>query len=943
MIRGLKVIKLGATLLAMIASVNVLACQSAWASDPFPSKPTDEQLEFFEKKIRPIFVENCYICHSEHHKEAGGLRVDDFRAITNEGKNGSAVVPGNSAKSLLIQRVAHADDKKIMPPDNRLSESQVADLKKWIDGGAAWPPLVIPEGLDQTLESGATLHEDLKQNHWSWQPLKQVTAPEIAPESPLASWGRSEVDQFIAAKLQENNLRPVGDANKAVLLRRLSYDLTGLPPTQSELLEFLLDDSPQSIETVVDRLLDSKAYGERWGRHWLDIARYGESTGSARNLPYPHAWRYRDYVIASFNADKPYDQFIQEQIAGDLLPSTSLSQKREQFVATGFLALGVKDVNQRFKVRYDMDNVDEQIDAVSRSVLALTVSCARCHDHKFDPISSRDYYALAGIFASTELCDALRNQMGGSGLAYYVPERLISLGEPSMAVANDELKQQIEIKRAELEAARGVFTGIRDSVKQSEKGEGHAKKLQQARQAMQRKQAELVALTDPAKNGPVAIGVRDAKKVADTEIRIRGEAEKLGPAVPRGFLSVLDQVPSKPIGTDQSGRYELAKWLTERSNPLTSRVAVNRIWQRLFAEGIVRTVDNFGSTGDEPSHAELLDFLANKFVQDGWSYKKLIKYLVLSRTYQLSSASNADAIAVDPANRWLWRHSPRRLEAEEIRDSILSVAGKLDRSVPEGSSAKDLPVIEIRNNGKEAKYLLTAAGQSTRRSVYLPLVRGVVPNSLEVFDFAEQSLVTGKRANTTVAPQALYLLNDAFVRKHSLILAQNLLQDNSQSSTAKINNAYRLILNRQPVAAEVQRATAFVQDFKMPYTALQTSKPLEPAQLAQANTDVPESVSATSQPLAGSSSNAATAPSVTATEPNKPTEVTGEKNRAEKPAEKKKKAAPDIAAAAPEDARDSELDMDVSLGDLQPKNADDAALMALVQSLLSSAEFRYVR
>ncbi len=774
-------------------------------------KPSDSQIEFFEKKIRPILVENCYVCHSEHHKEAGGLRVDDYKAITNAGRNGQAVLPGNSAKSVLIQRVTHPDDSKTMPPDHRLSESQIANLKAWIDDGAAWPPLVIPKGLDQTLEPGAVPNSDLKESHWAWQPLQKVSPPELAVGSFGNTWAKTDVDKFVASKLEANKLTPVEDASKSVLLRRLTYDLTGLPPTQEEVYSFLLDESPKAIENVVDKLLESTAFGERWGRHWLDVARYGESTGSARNLPYPHAWRYRDYVIDSFNRDKPFDKFVQEQIAGDLLPASSLGEKREQLTATGFLALGVKDVNQRFKVRYDMDNVDEQIDTVSRSLLGLTVSCARCHDHKFDPIASRDYYALAGIFASTELCDSLRNQMGGAGLAYYVPARLIALSDKVSTESDADLQQKIEAKKAEFEAARATFTGIRESVKQKDRGEEHAKKLQQARQAMQRKQAELVALTDPAKSGPVALGVRDAKTVGDTEIRIRGEAEKLGPVVPRGFLALLDKIPARPIEEGRSGRYELAKWLTDKSNPLTSRVAVNRVWQHLFADGLVRTVDNFGSTGDLPSHPELLDYLANKFVDEGWSIKKLIRHLVLTRSYQLSSSSQEQAVAADPANRLLWRHSPRRLEAEEIRDSVLAVAGKLDRKRPEGSAAKDLPVIEIRNNGSEAKDLLTSAGQSTVRSVYLPLVRGIVPNSLEVFDFAEQGLVTGKRTNTTVAPQALFLLNDTFVRKNALVFAES-LRSNEPSVAQQVTKAYRLVLHRQSTADEIKKASSFVQD-----------------------------------------------------------------------------------------------------------------------------------
>ncbi|MDX1928522.1 MAG: DUF1553 domain-containing protein [Pirellulaceae bacterium] len=960
------------------------AAQTTVPAVPVVPTATAEQLEFFEKKIRPIFVENCYVCHSEHHKEAGGLRVDDYRALTNGGNNGPAVIPGDSAKSVLIARVSHSDNAKVMPPDNRLSEAQIADLKTWIDQGAAWPALVIPEGLSQTLEGGAELHAELRENHWAWQPFNDAKVPEIADDSPLAKWPRTDVDKFIATKLIEQGLSPVEDADKAALLRRLTYDLTGLPPTQDELLSFLLDSSPTAVETVVDRLLDSPTFGGRWGRHWLDVARYGESTGSARNLPYPHAWRYRDYVIAAFNSDKPYNTFIQEQIAGDLLPANSLAEKREQLTATGFLALGVKDVNQRFKVRYDMDNVDEQIDTVSRSVLGLTVSCARCHDHKFDPVATRDYYALAGIFASTELCDALRNQMGGGGLAYYVPNRLISLSDKAESQNDPELLRQIELKRAEAEAARAAFVAIRDSVKQVDRGEEHAKRLQKARQEQQRKQAELVALTDPAKSGPVALGVRDAKKVGDTEIRIRGEAEKLGPVVPRGFLTVLDHVAAPKIEEGRSGRYELAKWLTDRSNSLTARVAVNRIWQHLFADGLVRTVDNFGSTGDQPSHPQLLDYLAQRFIADGWSTKKLIRGLVLSRTYQLASSAKAEAMAVDPANRYQWRHTPRRLEAEELRDSILAIAGKLDLKAPAGSPAKDMPVIEIRNNGPEATNLLTAAAQSQHRSVYLPLLRGVVPNSLEVFDFADQGLVTGKRTNTTVATQSLYLLNDTFVRKYARTLAEKLLDDRQLSTKERIAESYRLILNRQPSVDEVKRAEAFVGDFKLQYASIKASIAEEKLSQTQASespvaestgspavqvaanvaspatAQVPASQATIGQAPQGAVASAAAIPANPQTVPNTQAPATDPTGTQAPPTgqvasanRKGRKAGANAtaggapaglnAAAAPEDSRDQEFKIENLTDGTEPKSDDEAALAALTQSLFSSAEFRFVR
>jgi hypothetical protein len=676
------------------------------------------------------------------------------------------------------------------------------------------------------------------------------------------------------------------------LIRRIYFDLTGLPPTEDQLTAHLLDDSPESYEKIVDLLLQSEGYAEKWGRYWLDIARYGESTGSARNLPYPHAWRYRDYVIKSIKNDKPYNRFIQEQIAGDLLPASSVAEKKEQLLATGFLALGVKDVNQRFKVRYDMDNVDEQIDTVSRAILGLTVSCARCHDHKFDPISTRDYYALAGIFSSTELCDGLRNQMGGSGLAYYAPSRLISLSDLPIEEPDSAKLALIEEKKKEVEQLRSVFAAIRDKNKEAI-GPDHAAKLRSARQAMQKAQAELVGLTDPAKNGPVAIGVREAKVVADTEIRIRGEAEKRGPIVPRGFPTHLANVPFDPVEPDRSGRYELAKWLTHPQNPLTTRVAVNRIWAKLFSQGIVRSVDNFGVTGDSPSHPELLDYLAKDFVDQGWSVKKLIRKIVLSRTYQLSAEHNNLAQEKDPENRLLWKHTSRRLEAEEIRDTILSISGELLKGPAENVPSHQLPVIEIPNNGAEAANILKYTNAARKRSIYLPLVRGIIPVSLATFDSVEQGTVTGRRDVTTVPTQALFMLNDSSVIEASNKLSKQFSTD-QVDSVALVTRIYRRILQRVPSEVEIRLISAFLSDYEKTLNEI----PAPVIQIAEAN----------SPPTAVKTATA-----------NNPT----------------------VNEVAPEDSRIEDVTNTASTttASLTPR---ESAIASLIQSLIASAEFRYV-
>jgi hypothetical protein len=471
----------------------------------------------------------------------------------------------------------------------------------------------------------------------------------------------------------------------------------------------------------------------------------------------------------------------------------------------------VKDVNQRFKVRFIMDNVDEQIDAVSRAFLATTVSCARCHDHKFDPIPTNDYYALAGIFRSTDLCAGLRNKMGGGGLDYYDTTMIISLGGETKP--DPKLAEKIAAATKAAEAAKKEFEAIRGTPEGLALGPNGQPKQRPFRLKMIRLQTELLALTDPA-IGKVALGVRDAKTVGDTEVRVRGEAEKLGPIVPRGFLSVL-QVPGAPkINPSQSGRLELAEWLASDQNPLTPRVMANRVWQHLFGQGLVKSVDNFGVTGDVPSHPELLDYLALRFVRDGWSVKKLVRQIVLSRAYRLGSEAAEANIAVDPANRLVWRHNPRRLDAEEVRDAMLVVAGKLDLGRPAGSPAKDLKVMELPNNGPLARRLGEQALASTHRSVYLPLLRGLIPTSLEVFDFAEQGMVTGSRDTTTVATQALYLLNDPFVRRQSLNLAARLLEQTGTDDASGVDSAYRLTVGRPATSGEIARAKDYLSHYE---------------------------------------------------------------------------------------------------------------------------------
>ena len=835
-------------------------------------------MEFFEKKIRPILADHCYNCHSADTKPSGGLRVDDRNGLLMGGDDGPAIVAGDPDNSLLLERIVHAAGKKKMPKEGKLlTETEIADLTTWIKNGVAWPREKIPPSLGRA----KPFYNDLKAHHWAWQPLTDPAVPAVLD----TAWPLDNLDRFILSKLESKALAPVADADATTLIRRVTYDLTGLPPTPSEIDAFTNDTAPDAVARVVDRLLASPAFGERWGRHWLDVARYGESTGPSRNIPYPFAWKYRDYVLDAVNKDIPYDRFIQEQIAGDLLPADTQAERDRLLTATGFLALGVKDVNQRFKIRFIMDNVDEQIDAVSRSVLGLTVSCARCHDHKFDPIPVTDYYSLAGIFTSTDDCAGLRNKMGGGGMDYYDPKMLVTLASDVPAAPPEQLARL----ESEVAAAKKAWDEIRGTPEGVKPGPDGKPTQRPFRLKYEKLQADLAAMADPAAQGLAVHGVRESKAIADTEVRIRGEAERIGPTEPRGFLTTFE-VPGIPkIKPNESGRLELAQWLTSPNNPLTPRVIVNRIWQNLFGQGIVTTVDNFGVKGDVPSHPELLDYLATEFIHDGWSMKKLVRTIVLSRAYRLASDGSPKNQEIDPANRLIWRHSPRRLEAEEIRDAMLASAGKLQPKPAAASAVNALKMREMRDNGPEAKSINEAADGALFRSVYLPLLRGVTPKSLEAFDPAQQSLVTGKREATTVPTQALYMLNSTFVRKQSLALAQRLLSTSAKADEETIRQAYRLALSRSPTDQEISRAKEFLSAYETSYTSPTPAAPVKPAH-----------------------EESAEGKSATPTAPVNPDDVD----------------------RTPEIAREESV---------QPKSAREAAWMSFVQAVYASAEFRFVR
>jgi len=766
---------------------------------------------FFESKIRPVLAKHCYECHSvEEGKSKGGLLLDTKTGIRTGGDTGAAVVPGDPAKSLLLTAIKRADPDLEMPPKKaKLSDAIIADVEAWIKSGAADPRESSGKGADRPpvdLEAG--------RKFWSYR----RPAPPKLPVTKQPGWATRELDHFVLAKLEENQLAPAPDAGPAVLLRRLYFDLIGLPPTPKEVAAFL--NKPQgsrethkTYEQIVDDLLQSPRFGERWGRHWLDVARFAESNGREANLTFPHAWRYRDYVIDALNADVPFDRFVTEQIAGDLLPAKDDAERARLHIATGFLAMGAKGLGESNKAQFAADVADEQLDTATRAVMASSVACARCHDHKSDPFSMEDYYALAGVFKSTKTffgnwIDSENNNDGDLIRLPELPEQLI----PNKSLDAGRVKQ-LKADLAKMDREE------QEEKEQAEKARAEGKELKvDYFMALQKAigrywtrggiDGQLERVDEQGQALPLCMGVQDAK-IHDSTLYERGEIAHPGKTVPRGFPRVIEVKGIQAPSAKQSGRLEFAHWLTSRENPFTPRVMANRVWRHLFGTGLVRTVDNFGFTGERPSHPELLDHLALKFMAGGWSVKELIREVVLSRSYRQASTYRADAFEKDPDNRLLWRANKRRLDAEVIRDSMLAVSGLLDTSRRPGSLVAELDGPSVSLIGFNTKLPADLDG-SHRRSVYLPALRDHLPDVLEHFDFATPTLVTGDRDVTNVPLQALYLMNGAFVQDQAAALAQRVMKE-QPTEAKRIRRAFTLCFHRPPDAAERKLAETFFQ------------------------------------------------------------------------------------------------------------------------------------
>jgi mono/diheme cytochrome c family protein len=759
---------------------------------PSPSKeaaPTAEGLAFFEKKIRPVLVKHCYSCHAEDSdKIRGGLALDTREGLRAGGDSGPSIIVGNAKKSILIHAIEGSNNVAQMPPKEKLSADIVADFSKWIQMGAPDPR----EGKKSTKKAEAIEIQKGKE-HWAFQQPKKAPVPAANATNPI--------DAFLLAKLQEKGLNPVGQADKVTLIRRVYFDLIGLPPTPEQVEQFLRDPSETAFSKVVDELLASPHFGERWGRHWLDVARYAESSGKEQNMLYPFAWRYRDYVIRAFNTDLPFNQFVMEQLAGDLLPPKDETDKAWKQIATGYLAIGAKSHNTINRQQFALDLADEQIDAFSQGMQGLTIACARCHDHKFDPIPTKDYYSLAGIFNST---DTLFGTAAGIQSRQAAP--LAELPKNADVPGGSQLTaREVERLRERLADLKKQLNDQREADRKS--GAQPARALFFLQQiAVTEKQLSYYDKDGNSKK--MAMSTADKTFTRDIPVHIRGEVDKLGEVAPRGYLQVLDSVPVGKISKG-SGRLELAKSVASDKNPLTARVYVNRVWQHLFGKGLVTSPDNFGTTGQAPSHPELLDFLAVEFMKQGWSTKKLIKELVSTQAYQRSSAYHEGNAGSDPDNVYLWRMSKRRLDAEAIRDAMFSISGQLDTKPAVAS-----PIQKYEGNVAILQRFggINDLNSTTHRSVYMPIVRDNIPEILELFDFAEPSLVTGQREDTSVPSQGLFMMNNPMVMKLAEKTAERLGKE-YLSETERISGAFKLVFNRAPTPTEAKAAESFLKKF----------------------------------------------------------------------------------------------------------------------------------
>ena len=742
----------------------------------WPESPAD----FFRKNIRPVLAEKCLSCHAE--KPKGSLRLDTRAAVLKGGKRGPAIVIGEPEKSLLLKAIRHHEEVPRMPPKvaDKLTEQVAAKFEKWIADGATWEGSPI---------GGSDITDD-QRAFWSFQPVRQPEVPAVA-NSPTG-WKQNPIDSFILARQREHMLTPGKPASARTLIRRATFDLIGLPPTPEETSQFegaFKADPESAWRGLIERLLASRHYGERWGRHWLDVVRYADTAGDAGDFPIPEAWKYRNYVIDSINQDKPYDQFVREQIAGDLLPYDDDDQRWQQIIATGYLAIsrrvGVSPQNLKHIV------IEDTLNNLGKTFLGLTIGCARCHDHKFDPIPTADYYSLYGIFDSS-----VYPHPG----AEHKPWRRDFVYRVGAAKAAELLKEKRRVLEEWNRKERATFELYRDfQRKPPSELTGTRESAWQAVLAIREARADF-AKTFP--DMEIAYAIQEGSS-RDANIHKQGNPRSQGPVVRRGFLQILNgrKLSDKENG---SGRLQLAEWLTDPKNPLTARVMANRIWHYHFGRGLVRTTSDFGIRGGRPTHPELLDFLASEFQANGWSIKQLHRLIMTSRTYRLASSDNEANSEIDPENRFLWRAHRRRLDAEQLRDSLLTFSGELDLS-PGGRHPFGHRLTYFYRQHEPFQEVFP----TNRRSVYVVQQRIQKNPHLDLFDGPDGNVSLSERKATTTTLQALFLMNSEFVHERSEAIAKRLFAEGRTTPT-RVTWAYQRIFGRPPSPVELGRAEEFL-------------------------------------------------------------------------------------------------------------------------------------
>jgi hypothetical protein len=721
-----------------------------------PASPSPEAAAFFENKVRPVLVENCFKCHADK-KPKGGLRLDSRAGLLTGGNQGPAIVPGRPENSLLIQAIGYDSDELKMPPSKKLAKEHIETLTAWVKMGAPWPGT---DKLSATTPPPRGEYQITARDraHWAFQPVKRPPAPAVKNRD----WVVNPIDTFILAGLEAKGLSPNRPATKRELIRRAYYDLTGLPPTPQEVAAFLADPSPRAYEALVDRLLESPHYGEKWGRHWLDLVRFAETNSYERDNPKPNAWRYRDYVIRSFNQDKPYDQFIREQLAGDELPNPDI----DSIIATGYYRLGIWDdePTDRDQARYD--GLDDIVATTGQVFLGLTLDCARCHDHKIDPIPQKDYYRLLAFFHNINHfhnggpTDEVRLVQGPDSQESFVP-------------VVGKLRDGEELKRKKTPASDTAL-----------------------------------CVTEAGSRAP------------DTFVLFRGnphvKGDKVEPAFPQIFDLPAPIIPQPPPGARTTGRrLVLANWIACRENRLTARVLVNRLWQYHFGRGIVRSSNNFGLQGDKPTHPELLDWLASELMDRGWRMKPLHRLIMTSNAYRMSSQANAAALAADPGNDQFWRFDMRRLSAEEIRDSILAITGTLNPKMGGPGVYVEIPKEVLAGQSRPGYgWGKSPPEEQNRRSIYIHVKRSLLTPILESFDVAETDRSSPVRFATTQPTQALAMLNSDFVNQQAAIFAGRLRQEAGIEVEKQVQLALGLATQRQSTTEEIQRGVKLIEAFR---------------------------------------------------------------------------------------------------------------------------------